>query len=133
MPTLCLEPKRCPPLSLDFRDIRLALPTTAQNRYGYDFEFDASGRSGEYRIDFVALAAHLRALHQAAKTEGIKIERVIFDPPYLPHLYATPDGAFLRQHLDFMTRPAWIRHDEHYHVDFDLPCQPLDAWRDIKE
>lgn len=27
--------------------------------------------------------------------------------------------------LRFSTRPAWVRHDEHYHVDFAVPCQPL--------
>jgi hypothetical protein len=22
-----------------------------------------------------------------------------------------------------MQRPAWVRHDQHYHVDFDVPCR----------
>ena len=39
-------------------------------------------------------------------------------------LFATPRGAYLQQHLHFMARPAWVRHDEHYHVDF-RPCAPL--------
>jgi len=24
----------------------------------------------------------------------------------------------------FSTRRSWVRHDEHYHVDFDIPCEP---------
>lgn len=24
-----------------------------------------------------------------------------------------------------MTKPAWIRHDEHYHVDVETACRPL--------
>jgi len=27
--------------------------------------------------------------------------------------------------LNFMKGEAWVRHDEHYHVDFAVPCKPL--------
>ena len=102
------------------------IPTGATNRYGYDIEFDQEGRFAEYSIDFEALAEHLYQLHAAAKTQGIGIALVILDPPYLPKLFATPRGPFLRKNLRFMQGAAWWRHDEHYHVDFAVPCKPLD-------
>ena len=101
------------------------LPTGMTNRLGYDIEFDADGRYGEYTIDFAAMAEHLYQLQQAAQAHRVGIALVIFDAPYLPKLFATARGAYLQQHLPFMKGKPWIRHDEHYHVDFSLPCKPL--------
>lgn len=101
------------------------LPTNPLNRYGYDTEFNQRGEAGAYRIDFEAVALHLEALHASAAKRGAKIERVIFDPAYLPLLFATSRGAFLQANLSFMRKQAWVRHDEHYHVDFALACKPL--------
>lgn len=101
------------------------VPTGPTNRYGYDLEFDANGRLGELSIDFTALAEHLFQLHAAARARGIGLALVIFDPPLLPRLFATPRGPYLQQHLPFMKGSAWVRHDEHYHVDFAVPCRPL--------
>ncbi|MCG7393273.1 penicillin-insensitive murein endopeptidase [Microvirga sp. ACRRW] len=103
----------------------VALPTHPLNRYGYDLEFDRRGRMKDYRIDFEAMALHLEALDRSAKKRGIGIERVIFDPAYLPLLFATSRGVYLQSEMTFMRRQAWVRHDEHYHVDFALPCKPL--------
>lgn len=102
-----------------------SLPTNPLNRYGYDLEFDRQGRMRDYRIDFEAMALHLEALDRSARKHGIGIERVIFDPAYLPMLLATSKGAYLQSQMSFMRRQAWVRHDEHYHVDFALPCRPL--------
>ncbi len=101
------------------------LPASALNKFGYDLEFDANGRHGEYTIDFAAIAEHLFQLHSAAVARGTGIALVIIDPPYLPKLFATPRGPFLAKNLNFMKTPAWIRHDEHYHVDFSVNCKPL--------
>lgn len=101
------------------------LPTGVTNKFGYAIEFDAKGRYGEYTIDFEALAAHLVALHQAALAEGIEIARVIFAPELQPYLFRTVDGAYLQKHLQFSRKRAWVRHDEHYHVDFKVGCRPL--------
>ena len=102
------------------------LPTHALNRLGYDIEFDSSDQADGYRIDYDALAAHLVALHKAAKTEGIDIWRVIFDPHLQPKLLRTQDGRYLKKHLTFSTLRSWVRHDEHYHVDFRVPCKAMD-------
>jgi penicillin-insensitive murein endopeptidase len=99
--------------------------TGPTNRYGYDVEFDAQAKAGDLRIDFAAMAEHLVQLHVAARARGIGLALVIFDPPLLPRLLDTPHGPYLRQHLPFMKGQAWVRHDEHYHVDFAVPCQPL--------
>ena len=101
------------------------IPTEVGDKWGYDIEFDAQGRWGEYRIDFSALAEHLYELHRAAAARDLGITQVILDHPFLPHLFATPRGAWLRQHLHFMKAKPWVRHDEHYHVDFAVRCKPM--------
>jgi len=100
-------------------------PGGVTNRFGYDVELDSAGRFGEYRIDFAALGAHLRALARAASAHHVAISLVILDSPYHPKLFATEHGPWLRDSLRFMKKSAWVRHDEHYHVDFAVPCRPL--------
>ena len=110
---------------LDKSGKSVPLPTGLTNRFGYDLEFNANGQFDELTIDFTALAEHLYQLHIAAKKHGAGISLVIFDPPFLPKLFASPRGAYLQQHLPFMKGAAWVRHDEHFHVDFAIPCKPL--------
>jgi penicillin-insensitive murein endopeptidase len=88
-------------------------------------ELDGTGHSEDLRIDFEAMAAHLLELHRAARARGIGIDRVIFDPQLQSFLHRTAAWPELAGKIGFSTRPAWVRHDEHYHVDFDVPCQPL--------
>ncbi|MDR2207630.1 MAG: penicillin-insensitive murein endopeptidase [Azoarcus sp.] len=102
----------------------VALPSGAWNKFGYDIEFDSEARFGGLTIDFDAIAEHLHALHSAAQAKGIGVERVIFDPGFLPELYKTKRGDFIKNNINFMKGQAWIRHDEHYHVDFSVPCKP---------
>lgn len=118
-------------LSVDFfvpvRDAQgqsVPLPTAVSDKFGYDIEFDGQARWHDYRIDFNALAEHLYQLHRAAAARGLGISQVIFDRPYLPRLFATPRGAWLEWHVTFMKGKPWVRHDEHYHVDFAVPCKP---------
>ena len=101
------------------------LPTGLTNKLGYAIEFDSRGRFEEYTIDFEAMAAHLVALHKAALAEGIDIWRVIFAPELQPYLLRTSQGEYLKTHLQLSKKPAWVRHDEHYHVDFKIECRPL--------
>ena len=117
-------------LSVDFfvpvRDSRgqsVPLPTNLLNKFGYDMEFNRDAKYDEYAIDFEALAEHLYQLDIAAKAAGSGLALVIFDIQYLPRLFATTRGAYLEQNLPFMKRKPWIRHDEHYHVDFVVPCK----------
>jgi penicillin-insensitive murein DD-endopeptidase len=101
------------------------LPTHSLNRFGYDIEFNQNNRYENLKIDFNALAAHLVALHKAAKTNGFDIWRVIFDPTLQPLLFKTPDGSYIQKNIKLSKRRAWVRHDEHYHVDFAIPCLPI--------
>lgn len=105
------------------------LPTTALNKFGYALEFDEKGSLGELRIDFEAIGEHLYQLTEAAKKHHAPIERVIFEKAYLPLLFQTRRGDYLRNRVPFMKATPWIKHDEHYHVDFVLPCRPLEKWR----
>lgn len=108
---------------LDQDNHSVQLPTDKTNRYGYDIEFNTDGVYGQYRIDFDALGAHLVALQQAAVAEHIKLARVIFDPPYHAALYKSKHGAYIKQHIALQKQKAWVRHDEHYHVDFAVSCK----------
>lgn len=99
--------------------------TNALNRYGYDVNFGDDGRSGQYQIDFDAMAAHLMVLNKAALKKGITIWRVLFAPDLQPKLYSSKYGAYLKKNIFIPTKRSWVRHDEHYHVDFKLKCKPL--------
>jgi penicillin-insensitive murein endopeptidase len=93
------------------------LPTTPWQKFGYAVEFDADGRAGELRIDFDAVAAHLAALERSATRHGLVIELVIFAPEFQRRLAHTDQGQSVLR-LPFMRGRPWVRHDEHYHVDF---------------
>lgn len=99
------------------------LPTSVTTRFGYDIEFDAKGVYGDYRIDFPAFAEHLYQLHAVAKARGAGVAKVIIDPQFFPQLFDTPRGRWLRKTLPFMKTKPWIRHDEHFHIDFAVPCK----------
>jgi penicillin-insensitive murein DD-endopeptidase len=103
----------------------VALPTNITNKFGYDIEFDSQAKFREYKIDFNAIAEHLYSLDIASKKYGAPIKLVIFEPSYMPKLFATKRGAYLKANVKFMQTRAWVRHDEHYHVDFEIACQPM--------
>ncbi|QDO99936.1 penicillin-insensitive murein endopeptidase [Thalassotalea sp. PS06] len=101
------------------------LPTHPFNKFGYEIEFDSNDRYEDYQIDYDALAAHIVALHKSAKKHGVDLWRVIFDPQLQPKLLATNYGDYLKAHIQFSTKRSWVRHDEHYHVDFAIACQDI--------
>lgn len=105
------------------------LPTHVSNKFGYNINFDVNAQYQGYTpglsIDFEAIAEHIYQLDIASKAQDAGIALVIFDPPYLPKLFATKRGGYLKSHLKFLQRSAWVRHDEHYHVDFSIPCQAM--------
>lgn len=99
------------------------LPTNPFNKFGYNIEFDASDKFKDYSIDYEAMAAHVVQLHKQALAHGVEIWRVIFDPKLTPNLYKTEHSEYLRSRIQFSKKRSWVRHDEHYHVDFSIPCQ----------
>ena len=99
------------------------LPTNLLNKFGYDIEFDENNRYAEMNIDYEAIAAHIVALHKQSKIQGYDLWRVIFAPELQPKLYQTKYAGYLKANILFSKKRSWIRHDEHYHVDFDIPCR----------
>lgn len=99
------------------------LPTNLLNRLGYDIEFDSKGVYDGLKIDYEALAAHIASLNKESKKLGHGIWRVIFDPKLQPNLLKTKYGAYLQENIQFSKKRSWVRHDEHYHVDFAIPCK----------
>ncbi|VAW86037.1 conserved hypothetical protein [hydrothermal vent metagenome] len=99
------------------------LPTHYFNKLGYSIEFDSVGKYDGLEIDYEALAAHLVSLHKVAIEKGVNLWRVIFDPNLQPYLMRTKYGEYLKKNIQFSKKRSWVRHDEHYHVDFEVPCQ----------
>lgn len=99
------------------------VPTSPFHLFGYGVRFDSSGTSGSYKLDFDAMGEHLLALDRAARAHGIRIRRVIFHVALQPRLAATRSGALAMRRMTFNTRQTWWPHDDHYHVDFDVPCR----------
>ena len=102
------------------------LPTGIMNKFGYSIEFDAKARYEDLTIDFEAIGEHLYALDAAARAQGIGLSRVIFEKAYISRLYQTKRGPWIKEHVPFMQGEPWIRHDEHYHVDFNVPCRSIE-------
>lgn len=115
-------------LSVDFMvpvrgpdDQSQPLPTWPWTRFGYDLEFGRDGRFGDLRIDFDAIAAHLAALRESAARHGATIRLVILAPEFEALLKADASRRAQVGNLPFMRGRPWVRHDEHYHVDFTVP------------
>jgi len=111
------------PVIDDSKGTSVPLSTGPLNKFGYNIEFTAKGTYEEYSIDFESMAAHLFALKDAADKNGVTISRVIFDNDLQKLLFNTSKGKALQALLPFSTKKPWVRHDEHYHVDFSVPCK----------
>lgn len=101
------------------------LPTHLLNKFGYDIEFDNNGRYKDLKLDYVALAAHIVELHKQALKRGHDLWRVIFAPELQVNLHKTQYASYLKENVTFSTTRSWVRHDEHYHIDFSLPCKSV--------
>jgi len=101
------------------------LPTHLLNKFGYNIEFDKNGVYENYTIDYEALAAHIASLHKEAKKAGFGLWRVIFDPQLQENLFKTKYAKYLKNNIQFSSKKSWVRHDEHYHVDFSIPCEKI--------
>ena len=90
------------------------------NKFGYGLEFDNNGQHDRLTIDWKAIAAHLLALEAAGQKHSVRIERVIITPAFRKILLRQAPELERMESL-FMKKEAWVRHDEHYHIDFDIP------------
>ncbi len=98
----------------------VVFPTSIFNKFGYGVEFDSLGRSNELIIDFEAMALHLYNLERTAKKHGLGINVVIFDNQLQTLLFKTKYGEKIKDYMKFSTLKPWVRHDQHYHVDFAI-------------
>jgi penicillin-insensitive murein endopeptidase len=103
----------------------IPLPTNVSNKFGYNIEFDDKGKRSDYDIDYEAMATHLMRLHQQSVKHGYDIKLVVFDPKLQSYMFKTKFGNYLKTKIKFTAKRAWVRHDDHYHVVFDVPCEPM--------
>lgn len=101
------------------------LPTGATTKFGYNIEFNTTGKYKDYMIDFDAMAQHIIDLKAAADKQHITITRVIFDNDLQKLLFQSSKGKQLQSLVPFSTKKPWVRHDEHYHVDFGVSCKAM--------
>lgn len=95
------------------------------NLWGYNFDFDNSGKNGKISLDYESIAQHLLALKQASQKQGMVIQKVIFDPALRKKLATTSCWSQIENLPYTKNRVAW-RHDDHYHVDFGFPSNGRD-------
>ncbi len=98
----------------------IPLPASLLTLWGYGIDFDREGRADYLTVDFEATAAHLVALREAGRRHGVGIATVIFAPGLAARLAGTPSGRALGGSVPFFAGRPWVRHDDHYHVDFRL-------------
>jgi penicillin-insensitive murein endopeptidase len=98
------------------------LPVNPVNLFGYRLHFTRDGHlDADLHFDATAVADHLLALEKAGRSHGVSIERIILDAAFQARvLKAQPATQALKDR--FNKSPVWIAHDQHYHVDFDIPA-----------
>ena len=94
------------------------MPTAPWQKFGYSLDFDAQGRGSGLSIDFPCLGEMLLTLDREAQRHGLVVERIIVAPEYVDRVLGTRRSEMAGLAVRFMRRPAWVRHDEHVHVDF---------------
>lgn len=107
------------PIQLDSGK-RTCPSTQIWNAWGYKLRFDSSGRSNGESIDFETIALHLKTLHEVATEQHLRIVFVIFETELQRKLLQTKHGNYIQRNIRLSKLPAWVRHDNHYHVDFEV-------------
>jgi penicillin-insensitive murein endopeptidase len=98
-----------------------SVPVWPWNWMGYEVRFDQNGRRPGMSIDFEAMARHLDALLRVGAARGVGIKRVILEADLHRKMSETPTGKAVAGRIAF-THRAWVPHDNHYHIDFDVQC-----------
>ena len=101
------------------------IPTHVFNKWGYSIEFNSKGIYKNYTIDFDALGELIYQIHSTATNRQVKIWRIIFDPEMIKLLHASKRGEYIKKNIVIPNKKSWVRHDEHIHVDFDIPCKVI--------
>jgi len=96
------------------------MPTAPWNKFGYSLEFDRSGRGEGLTIDFASVAELVLEVHRQASLHGLALDRIIVAPEYVERVLSASTPGIRQLEQLFMRKPAWVRHDEHLHLDFRL-------------
>jgi penicillin-insensitive murein endopeptidase len=97
------------------------MPTTAWNKFGYSLEFDVTGNGDGLTIDFESVAELIVELDRRGRQNGLTVDLVIVAPEYVDRILGAKHASGIEELSSrFMRRPAWVRHDEHLHVDFKV-------------
>jgi penicillin-insensitive murein endopeptidase len=105
---------------LDSQSQHALMPTAPWNKFGYSLEFDRSGRGEGLTIDFESVAQLLLEVHRQADLHGLAVDRIIVAPEYVDRVLSANAPGIRKLEQLFMRKPAWVRHDEHLHIDFRL-------------
>ena len=98
------------------------LPAWPTNKFGYALDLDKAGRLGDLQLDFDALAVLLSTIEAVARRHEAPLKQVILAPEFRPLLFKADPRL---RALPFLKGKAWVRHDEHIHLDFGVRCAPL--------
>lgn len=104
----------------DPKSRRVLMPTAPWNKFGYSLEFDRDGRGEGLTIDFDSVADLLLEVHRQAGLHGLAVDRIIVAPEYVDRVLSAKVVGIRQLEKLFMRTPAWVRHDEHLHIDFRL-------------
>jgi penicillin-insensitive murein endopeptidase len=105
---------------LDSQLQHAVMPTAPWNKFGYSLEFDRSGRGEGLTIDFESVAQLLLEVHRQADLHGLAVDQIIVAPEYVDRVLSANAPGIRNLEQLFMRKPAWVRHDEHLHIDFRL-------------
>jgi penicillin-insensitive murein DD-endopeptidase len=103
---------------------RVLMPTAPWNKFGYSLEFDSSGHGEGVVIDFDSVAELLVEVDRQAQRHGLALDCIIVAPEYVDRVLAAKAVGIGQLAPLFMRTPAWVRHDEHLHVDFRVLPAP---------
>lgn len=102
----------------DAESRHVLMPTAPWNKFGYSLEFDRDGRGEGLTIDFDSLAELLVEVYRQAGLHGLAVDRIIVAPEYVDRVLSAKAAGIRKLEQVFMRGPAWVRHDEHLHIDF---------------
>ena len=77
-------------------------------------------------IDFESVAELLVEIDRQAQAHGLVVDGIIVAPEYVERVLSAKVAGIRQLSQRFMRTPAWVRHDEHLHIDFCLvtPAKP---------